>query len=229
MSRAEANGQGERRRSGGFGPFQALATLTEVQRRGMAAAAEVIEGFIGLLDPPPQPPPAGPDVEPANGHEPGFAQVRVNVARALDLYTDLVRRSFESYAELMEQTLRARGVQVHAAEDGQAALLTMQGAAGARAAATVWLHNTTDRPAAAILRLTGLTAHNGLVVPAAAGRFQPTSVRLAPGASVSVRLALALDDVTAGVYRGHVLADGLPDAALPVRLLVTDTARGRPP
>lgn len=229
MSRAEANGHGEHRRSSGFEPFQALSTLTEVQRRGMAAAAEVIEGFIGLLDLQQQPRPTGPAVEPANGHEPGFAQVRINVARALDLYTDLVRRSFESYAELMEQTLRARGVQVHATEDGQAILLTVQGATGAHASGIVWLHNTTDRPAAAVLRLTGLTAHNGLVVPAAAGRFEPTAVHIAPGAAVSVRLALALGDVAPGVYRGHVLADGLPDAALPVRLMVADVAPRRPP
>ena len=228
MSGAEANGHGGPRPLNGFGPFQALPALTDVQRRGMDAASQVIKGFIDLLDMQPPLQPADPDIEPVNGHQPGFAQLRTSVARALDLYNDLVRRSFESYADLMEQTLRARGVQLHATDDGQATLLTVQGIAGAQAKSTVWLHNTTDRPASAVLRLTGLTAHDGLVVPASAGRFEPTAVHIAPGASVSTRLALALGDVAPGVYRGHVLAGGLPDAALPVRLLVTDTAP-RPP
>ncbi len=176
MSGAEANGHGGPRPLNGFGPFQALPALTDVQRRGMDAASQVIKGFIDLLDVQPPLQPADPDIEPVNGHQPGFAQLRTSVARALDLYNDLVRRSFESYADLMEQTLRARGVQLHAADDGQATLLTVQGIAGAQAKSTVWLHNTTDRPASAVLRLTGLTAHDGLVVPASAGRFEPTAV-----------------------------------------------------
>jgi hypothetical protein len=47
--------------------------------------------------------------------------------------TDLVRRSFESYADLVEQSLRTGGVRVGGAEDGQAEL-TLQAPAGGRAA-----------------------------------------------------------------------------------------------
>jgi len=40
---------------------------------------------------------------------------------------------------------------------------------------------------------------------------------------------VALLSVAAGVYRGHVLAGGLPDAALPLRLVVAEPAPRPPP
>jgi len=224
MSGAAANGHGGPRRSDGFGPFHALGTLTDVQRRGMETASQVIKGFIEFLDVEAPPRPADPDI--ANDQEAGFAQLRINVARALDLYTDLVRRSFESYADLVEQTLRARGVQLNGADDGQPGRLTVQGTAGAQATGTLWMHNTTDGPASAVLRLTDLTAHDGRVVPACAGRFEPPALNVGTGASLSASLTLALGDAEPGVYLGHVLAGGLPDVALPVRLVVTDVAPG---
>jgi hypothetical protein len=219
MSGPRDNGQGEPWPPGDFGPFQALSTFTDVQRRGLEAASQVIEGFLAAFGT--QRPSA--DAAEASGQEPGFAQVRATMARALDLYSDLVRRSFEGYADLVEQSLRVGGVRMRAAEDGPAEL-AMQGAAGARAAGSVWLHNTTDRSASADLHLTGLTAHDGRMVPGTAASFEPATVRISAGTSVAARLALTLDGVRPGLYRGHVLADGLPDAALPVRLLVTGAA-----
>jgi hypothetical protein len=226
MSGVEGNGDGGPRPPSGFGPFDALPTLTDVQRRGMDAASHVINRFIDLLRVEPPPRPAGQDAEPVNDHEPDFAELRTSVARALDLYTDLVRRSFEGYADLMEQTLRARGVQLNAAEDGQTGLLTLRGGAGVQATGTVWMHNTTDHPASAVLRFTDLTAHDGLVVPACAGSFERAALHIAPRGSVSASLVIGLSDAAPGVYRGHVLASGIPDAALPIRLIVTDVAPG---
>jgi hypothetical protein len=227
MSGARDNGQGGPQRSNGFGPFQALSALTDVQRWGMDAASQVIEGFIAVLGSQQQPPP-GQGVEEANGQEPGFAQVRTSVARALDLYADLVRRSFEGYADLIEQNLRTRGVRLDGADDGSAQL-TVQAPADGWADGTVWLHNTTDQLALAVLHLTDLTAHDGRVVPGTAASFEPAALRVAAGASASARLALPLDAVTPGLYRGHVLAAGLPDAALPVRLVVTAVVPRPPP
>jgi hypothetical protein len=146
------------------------------------------------------------------------------VARALDLYADLVRRSFEGYSELMEQMLRSRGVEF---DSGSGGLLTLQGAAGARATGTVWMHNTTARRASAEPCLTDLASHDGRVVPASAGRFQPTVLTIEPGAGTPATVEVALGSVTPGVYHGHVLARGLPDVGLPVRLLVR-AGNGRP-
>jgi hypothetical protein len=222
MKRREADGRAGPHLSGEFGPFQALTALTDAQRRGLDAAAEVVRGFVDHFDM--QPPsdtqqssdPAD-DMGPVNGHEPVPAQLRVTVARALDLYADLVRRSFEGYADLMDQMLRSRGVELGSADGG---LLTLQGATGARATGTVWMHNTTARQASAIPHLTDLSSHDGRVVAASAGRFQPATLTIEPSASTSATVEVVLGDVAPGVYRGHVLARGLPDVALTVRLLV---------
>jgi hypothetical protein len=214
----ETNGEAFRH-SNGF-VFRMPPTLTGVQRLGVDTASQVIEGFIDLLavDKATE---VGHPPGPATGREPSFAQLRGNVARALDLYTELVRRSFESYADLMEQGLRVTGVRLQATDDGAAEVLTLQRTAdGTRVSGTVWIHNTTDQAASADLRLTDLTAHDGTVVPSGAGRFEPTAVTAAPGASVSARLEIMLDGVAPGIYQGHVMACGLPEAALPVRLLL---------
>lgn len=234
MSRGEADGRVGPQRPDSFGPFRALTALTDVQRLGLDAAAEVVRGFADLLDgqppgPPPASDPAGDGKQanggaPVNGHEPDLAQLRVIVARALDLYSDLVRRSFEGYADLMDQTLRSRGVQL---DSGPGGLLTLQGAAGVRATATVWMHNTTAQQASAEPRLTDLASHDGRIVPASAVRFQPAVLTIGPGASTSATVEVALGHVAPGVYHGHVLARGLPDVALPVRLQVR-AGNGRP-
>ena len=215
MNGREADGHAGPRRPGEFGPFQALTALTDVQRRGLDAATQVAREFADRLDmqPPDQPNGSGPE----NGHEPGLAQLRVTVARALDLYADLVRSSFEGYADLMDQMLRSRGVEFDSDGGG---LLTLQGGAGARAAGMVWMHNTTARRVSAVPRLTDLASHDGRVVPASAGSFQPAELTIEPGASSPAMVEVVLGDVAPGVYRGYVLARGLPDAALPVRLLV---------
>jgi len=222
MSRPEADGRARPHPAGEFGPFQALTALTDVQRSGLDAATEVVRGFADLLDmtppPGPQPPPdPADDREPVNGHEPDLAQLRVIVVRALDLYADLVRRSFEGYADLMDQMVRSRGVEL---DSGRGGLLALQGAAGARATGTVWMHNTTAQRTSGVPRLTDLASHDGSVVPASAARFQPATLAIEPSASTSATVEVALGNVAPGVYRGHVLARGLPDAALPVRLLV---------
>jgi len=216
MNRREADGRAGPNLSGEFGPFQALTALTDAQRRGLDAATQVVREFVDLLDTQPSSGPAD-DMGSVNGHEPGLTQLRVTVARALDLYADLVRRSFEGYADLMDQMLRSRGVELGSVDGG---LLTLQGAAGARAMGTVWMHNTTARRASAIPHLTDLASHDGRMVPASVGRFQPAALTIDPSASTSATVEVVLGDVVPGVYRGYVLARGLPDVALPVRLLV---------
>jgi hypothetical protein len=188
--------------------------LTELQRLGFDTAEQVIKGYVDLLGLERQPPPA----DHAGEHEPSFAQLRVTVARALDLYGELVRRSFEGYADLLERGQRLGGVRLGARDD---APLTMRAAAAeGSASATVWVHNTTDQRADVEPRLTDLTAHDGRVVPSRGGGFTPTAITVAAGGSGSARLEIVLDGAAPGVYHGYVLAEGLPEAALPVRLVV---------
>ena len=226
MNRGDADGRVGPQRPDSFGPFQALTALTDVQRLGLDAATEVVRGFADLLDsqPPGTPTPdaagdekPGNGSEPANGHEPDLAQLRVIVARALDLYSDLVRRSFEGYAE------------PHGPD-----------AAGPRRAARFRPGRALDAPgrrgrpgdrngmdaqhdgAAGIGRT---MPHRPRLPRRADGaclgrRFQPAVLTIEPGASTSATVEVALGSVTPGVYHGHVLARGLPDVGLPVRLLV---------
>lgn len=210
MNQGAASGDGSR----GFGMFPG-PLLTELQRLGFDTAEQVIKGYVDLLGRERQPQPADHPAE----HEPSFAQLRVNVARALDLYGELVRRSFEGYADLLERGQRLGGVRVGRRDDD--APLTVRAAAAADSAcATVWVHNTTERPARVELRLTDLTAHDGGVVPSRGGGFTPAAITAAAGASGSARLEIVLNGAGPGVYHGHVLAGGLPEVALPVRLVV---------
>jgi hypothetical protein len=209
VNRAASNGDG----SSGFGMFPG-PLLTELQRLGFDTAEQVIKGYLDLFGLERQPSPA----DPSNGQEPSFRELRVSVARALDLYGELVRRTFDGYADLLERVPRLGGLRLGAEDD---APLTPRAAMDAdRASGTVWVHNTTDQPACVEFRLTDLTAHDGAVVPSRAGRFTPTAVTATPGGSVSARLEILLNGTVPGVYHGHVLAAGLPDGALPVRLVV---------
>jgi hypothetical protein len=201
----------------GFGMFPA-PSLEGFQRLGVQTAAEVIEGFIDLLGAGWATRSTDRDTDPSNRAEPEFSQLRIDVARALDLYGELVRRSFEGYADLLEQRQRTSGVREAAGGDGP---LTLWAAADdACAAGTVWIHNTTDEPACAELHLTDLTAHDGKVVPSSTGCFDPAALSIAPAGSASARLEVVVDGFPAGIYHGHVVAGGLPEAALPVRLVI---------
>jgi hypothetical protein len=227
----EGNGHRDEVGAAGFGPFRALSTLSSVQRAGLDAAGQVIDRLLDLLPgetsvaPEASGAPEAPDAEPHRAGASAVPELRRSVARALDLYSDLVRRSFENYADLVEQTLRVRGVQLHAREDPQVGPLVVVAVPGQQASGTVWLHNSTATSASARLLLTDLTAHDGTVVPGTAGRFLPAQVSVAPGGRASAELVLVVDGAAPGTYRGHILARGLPDAALPIQVSVT----GGPP
>ena len=215
MSKAE-KGEGAPP-ANGFEMFPA-ASLDGFQRLGVQTAAQVIEGFIDLLGAGGATRSTVRDTGPSTRAEPEFAQLRVDVARALDLYGELVRRAFEGYADLLEQRQRATEVQADGADNGP---LTLRVAAdGAGTGGTVWIHNTTDESACAELHLTDLTAHDGKIVPSSTGCFEPAALTIAPGSSASARLEVVVDGFPEGIYHGHVVAGGLPEAALPLRLVI---------
>jgi len=219
-----SNGDGSKG-SNGFGMFP-TPLLSDLQRLGFDTASQVVKGYLDLLgrERPPRP------AEPVNGQEPSFAQLRVNVARALDLYGELIRRSFEGYADMMERGLRVAGLRLGAeGSDGDAPLTLHADRPGVLAVGTVWIHNTTAEPASVELRLTDLTAHDGTVVQSGSGTFVPQGVTATPGNPASARLEILLGGVAPGVYHGHVMARGLPDEALPVRLVIAPHLTGPPP
>jgi hypothetical protein len=139
----------------------------------------------------------------------------------IDLFAGLFAQTFETYVDLAQGLVAGPGGGV-AVSAGAAAELSLGGPAGGNAATTVWIHNATSQSTGdVVLRLTDLTAHSGARVHAALGRFVPAALCVAPGASASSMLSLAIPPrAEPGSYYGHVLAAGLPAVSLPVRLVV---------
>jgi hypothetical protein len=96
------------------------------------------------------------------------------------------------------------------------------------AEAEVWLHNGTAEPRADVsLHCGDLRAHDGSLLPAGAVRFDPDRVDGLPARSSRgvVVSAVLHADQPAGVYRGVILATGVPDAWLPLEIVVDGTER----
>ena len=202
-----------------------LRQLTDTQRMSVAMASGLFEQLIDEVRQRETPrlniddllTPLG-----ADGH-PGavLAQMRNSVARAIDLYADLLGETFALYADAIEQVLRRDGGARPAVSAGGGSPVAINGAPGEEATATVWLHNVTGSPlSAAELRLTGLSAHDGRTLPVACA-FSPPALDVAAGSSASAGLSVTLPpDAAAGVYHGLVLASGAPAASVPVLLTV---------
>jgi hypothetical protein len=89
-----------------------------------------------------------------------------------------------------------------------------------RAGAEVWLHNgsATDYSDVA-LHCGDLRSPDGAVLPAASVRFDPSVVDLPARSSRGVAVSVGAD-VPPGTYRGVVLAAGVPDAWLPIEVVM---------
>jgi hypothetical protein len=148
--------------------------------------------------------------------------MRADLTRAVDLYVDLFRRTFETYADLTESALRRRGVAVSGAPDGAAApvapVVLVTGSGGV-AEGPVWLHNATDEALAPhALEATALVAHGGAALAASRVRVTPAPLpAVAAGGSVEATVRVDAGGVPAGRYVGHLLT---PWAALALHVEV---------
>jgi hypothetical protein len=141
--------------------------------------------------------------------------------RATDLLTGVQRQAFEAVTGIVELFIAECHVPARRPAPEEPTALHLIGPAGTRAAADVWLHNTTDAAHGAIvLRITALTGHDGTTIDTAAAAFDPPELIAGPGAGVSARLTIDVPPEAAGTYHGHVLAGGPAGASLPVRLVV---------
>jgi hypothetical protein len=201
--------------------------LTDIQRRGIESIADVFERFIEQVEslndrrlPADSDAEAGADL-PSDPDPVGIPQLRAAVARTVGLYADLFQQTFDVYADLVEAGLRSRRVAVSAV-DGTGSSIRLAGSPGAEARASVWIHNSTDTPlTGSRLRMTDLTSHDGAVIAGSLGTFSPASLEVAASASGSSRLAVTIPaTAVAGAYHGHVLATGVPEASLPLHLVV---------
>ncbi|MGZ4200838.1 MAG: hypothetical protein ACXVRH_02135 [Thermoleophilaceae bacterium] len=145
------------------------------------------------------------------------AELRAGMVRTIDLYSDLLRATVEMYADVLGRTLGTNGT---ATAGGSPVSLT--GVPGQRAAGQVWLHNGTESSLTAVrLRVTDLATPDGATLAGAHGSFSPVAIDVAPEASASATLTVDLPpEAAAGSYHGLVLSPSLPDASIPVLLVV---------
>jgi hypothetical protein len=194
--------------------------LTELQARGIAAAAEVFDrlaeeiGGAGTT---------GGDDAPTAGDPVGEQRLRAAGARLIDLFAGLFQDGIEAYLELAQSVVQGP----RAGASGGAEILSARGAAGGRATTTVWIHNAPQAPAGeVVLALTDLQSADGARIDGSRAVFAPRRLHVDAGASTPSLLTLAIPPATAaGTYFGHVLAAGLPAGGLPLRLVV-ESAEG---
>jgi hypothetical protein len=204
--------------NGAYDPVAALRALADAPRVGLEAAAAVLDRILALGRPGSPAIPLIPwDGEASAAAEAPTVDRRIQLRRAradaervLDAYGDWARQLLDGVFGLAEGA------------DVPEALVLGPAASGTTATADLWLQAPPGRVTApAPLAMTDLTAHDGTVVSASAVAFDPPALVSGDGVAPATRLRVAVPAGTpAGAYHGHVLARGLPEVALAVRLEV---------
>jgi hypothetical protein len=217
-------------------PFDGLAGLramTDAQRRGLETAATVVERMLelsrqGARAPFPFHLPAEP-VDGSNGD--GGNGDGATEARDRGREVRRLRADAERMLELLGESMSVLfDVAADAADggvdgqDGAAGRLSLGPVEpGAAVTGQAWLH-VLDGPPGSPARLgaTAFTAHDGAAIEARAASFEPPLLdTFALRSSQEVLVTVEVPEATApGVYHGHILAAGLPEVGLAVRVEV---------
>jgi hypothetical protein len=207
----------ERRREGPTGDrawaaaFDAnLRALGEVQRRGLLAAGDLVERLVAAVDG---------DGEGRHGPDADERQ-QGDLEGVVDLWADLVKRSLRALTPVPGDG-HPSTTTLDITDPSTAGTLRL---AAEHAGAEVWLHNGTAEDLGRLALHHGeLRSHDGTAL-AAALRFDPAELDSLPArSSRGVVATVELLDATAppGTYRGVVQVEGLPDAWLPVEVVVS--------
>ncbi|HEX6227952.1 MAG TPA: hypothetical protein VFZ41_00645 [Solirubrobacterales bacterium] len=203
--------------------------MAEVQRAGLEAAAVVVERMLEFgrqsarapfpLHLPPEPVAGqgedGADGTGDRGRE--ARRLRADAERLLELWGESMRLLLDVAADAAETSTDGR--------NGTADGLSLDPvAAGAPAIGRVWLHVLDGPPGSpARLTATAFTSHDGAAIDGTAASFEPPLLdTFALRSSQEIRVTVEVPEGTApGVYHGHILASGLPEVGLAVRIEVT--------
>lgn len=214
-----------------FGPFSTLTAITDLQAEGIRRASDIAGRLIHLLDAENTSAPRTPG--PGRSDRDGRASVgdlRGAMGRLIDLYGDVLQRTFDSYADLLEERSR-RGAHLDGGAGGPVLIEVPDGIDGSVGTGELWLANGTDAETA-VLRLvpTPLMGLNGFVT-ATSVALEPAVVdTVAAGAEIRVTVTITIGPgVVPGNYHGYVLVPELPGEALPVTLVVGDGLDGTGP
>jgi hypothetical protein len=209
-------------------PLAGLRAMADAQRRGIETATAVVERMLELSRQGTRAPfPFHLPAEPVNGSSGDGAEAPPDPEREVRR----LRADAERLLELLGESLRVLfDVAADAAEagvDGQSAaadrLLLGPVPAGTAAVGRAWLHVLDGPPGPpARLSATAFTAHDGAAIDARAASFEPPLLdTFALRSSQEILVTVEVSEGTApGVYRGHILASGLPEVGLVVRVEV---------
>jgi hypothetical protein len=220
MTEATSREARDDRARASFGPFDPLTSITELQAQGIRAAGDVARRIAGLLNSavaPPRTQPRGPN---GNGGA-GVGDLRGAVGRLSDLYSDVLQRTFDAYADLLEERARA-GPHLDGGPEGTVRVEIVPAGGDRDGSGELWLGNATELPTG-VLRLvaTGLVSADGCLLTAST-LLEPAVVdSLAPGAVTRVALSIKVGSgARPGYYHGYVLVPEVPGEALPLTVLV---------
>jgi hypothetical protein len=204
-----------------------LRAIADIQRAGLETAAVVVERMLELgrqsaRAPFPLHLPAEPVVDgdgPEAGRDRGreARRLRADAERLLELWGESMRVLLDVAADAAETGVNE--------QNGAAAHLTLGPVpSGESAGGRVWLHVLDGPPGSpARLTTTALTAHDGASIKAPAASFEPPLIdTFALRTSQEILVTVEVPEGTSpGVYHGHILATGLPEVGLAIRIEVT--------
>jgi hypothetical protein len=230
---------------GDYRPFDVFEQFAEAQRLGLDAATSlmgrvtemftrVADGDGSTMDPSTWFGTRGEDETSTTARFDGvprdeIRRLRAEATRSMDSVLEMARRLFESSLDLADSAVRRPNLAAWMTNAPAADTLAVHVAPGDSATATVWVHQREGVAIAKVrLAITPLRSARG-EEPLVTAAFDPGSLLdVQPGESRAVHLHL---DVSAecrpGTYWGLVLAEGMADLALPLRLDVR-AASGEP-
>ncbi len=210
-----------------------------MQRRGLLAANELVERLVRSVD--------GDRDSPAGPHDTSAGEAALHRDAAapsaggltddlVRLWVEVVRLGLDTFGPLLTRAGPggpegdARGATLDVATAASTGVVRVSVVPPApssdggtdRAGAEVWLHNGSAADYSDVaLHCGDLRASDGAVLPAASVRFDPSVVDLPARSSRGVAVSVGAD-VPPGTYRGVVLAAGVPDAWLPIEVVMGD-------
>jgi hypothetical protein len=164
---------------------------------------------------------AGADAEADRARE--VRRLRADGERLLEWWGEWMRVLLDAAMDGAEAGVAERGAAAAPAGDHPLRLGPVK--AGHPACGRAWVHILDGPPGPpARLSATAFTAHDGATIEARAARFEPPmldSFDLRSSHELVVTVAVPVDSPP-GAYYGHILATGLPEVSLAVRLEVTE-------
>jgi hypothetical protein len=210
--------------------------FVDVERRGLLAADELVDRLVRAVDGDHDERAGQPRAESGGPSPRRAAPALLRLGGAEDLmrvWVQFLRVGLDAFADLLpsegadgpDDCAHAALVDTRGVATGMVRISVAR-ADSASADGTdppraeVWLHNGSRAPGPAVaLHCGDLRAADGAVLPAASVRFDPPLVDLPARSSRGVGVSVD-DDASPGTYRGVVLATGIPDAWLPIEVVI---------